>query len=121
MSARMAGITVARALDAMKAEDVVLLDVSEVSPIAEYFVLATGTAARHVSAMAAETVAVLKAMEIRPAGVDGAEQGTWAVVDYGPLVVHIFQRAARDYYDLEMLWGDGRRIKWKAAERRASA
>ena len=48
-------------------------------------------------------------------------QGTWAVVDYGPLVVHIFQRAARDYYDLEMLWGDGRRIKWKSAERRASA
>ena len=117
----MAGITVARTLDGMKAEDVVLLDVSEVSPIAEYFVLATGTAARHVSAMAAETVAVLKAMEIRPAGVDGAEQGTWAVVDYGPLVVHIFQRAARDYYDLEMLWGDGRRIKWKSAERRASA
>ena len=110
----------ARALDAMKAEDVVVLDVSEVSPIAEYFVLATGTAARHVSAMAGETVRVLKAIEIRPAASDGAEEGKWAVVDYGPLVVHLFQRSAREYYDLDMLWGDGRRIRWKAAERRTA-
>jgi len=104
----------------MKAEDVVVLDVSEVSPIAEFFVLATGTGPRHVSALAAETVRALKGMEIRPAATDGVEQGTWAVVDYGPVVVHCFQKTAREYYDLDMLWGDGRRVRWKAVERRAS-
>lgn len=104
----------ARALDAMKAEDVTVLDVGAVSPIAEIFVLATGSNARHVKALAEEVVHGLRALGIRPASVDGAEQGYWAVADYGPLVVHLFQPKAREYYDLEMLWGDGKKVRWKA-------
>jgi ribosome-associated protein len=98
----------------MKGEEILVLDVGEVSPITEFFVLATGSNARHVKALAEEAVRALKAMEIRPAAVDGAEQGTWAVVDYGPLVVHVFRAEARAFYDLEMLWGDGKKVRWKA-------
>ena len=106
----------------MKAEDLVVLDVSEVSPLAEYFVLANGTGARHVTALAEEVVRVLKDMGARPDGMDGVAQGHWAVVDYGPLVVHCFQPAAREFYDLDMLWGDGAKVRWKpSAAKRASA
>jgi len=111
---RAAAVTVARALDALRAEDVMVLDVGEVSPIAEIFVLATGSNPRHVKALADETTRSLKLLSIRPDSVDGAEQGYWAVVDYGPLVVHLFQPQARLYYDLEMLWGDGKKVRWKA-------
>jgi ribosome-associated protein len=105
----------------MKAEDLVVLDVSEVSPLAEFFVLATGTGARHVTALAEEVVRVLKDLGARPDGVDGVTQGHWAVVDYGPVVVHCFQRQAREFYDLDMLWGDGTKVRWKPAAKRASA
>jgi len=106
----------------MKAEDVVVLDVAEVSPLAEYFVLATGTGPRHVNALAQDVVRTLKEMGVRSYSEDGFAQGTWAVADFGPLVVHCFQRAAREFYDLEMLWGDGKKVRWKgAAEKRASA
>jgi ribosome-associated protein len=111
---------VARALDAMKAEDVLVLDVGEVSPITEVFVLATGSNARHVKALAEEAVAALKGLGARPVSVDGAEQGFWAVVDVGPVVIHLFQPRAREFYDLEMLWGDGKKIRWKAPARKAA-
>lgn len=114
-------MAVARALDAVKAEDVVVLDVGAISPITEYFVLATGSNPRHVKAMAEESVAALKQLDIRPASVDGAEQGFWAVVDYGPVVVHLFQPRAREFYDLEMLWGDGKKVRWKAPAKRAAS
>lgn len=111
---RTAAVTVARALDALRGEEILVLDVGAVSPIAEIFVLATGSNPRHVKALADETVRSLRALDIRAASVDGAEQGYWAVVDYGPLVVHLFQPKARQYYDLEMLWGDGKKVRWKA-------
>jgi ribosome-associated protein len=111
---RTAAITVARALDALRAAEVLVLDVGAVSPIAEIFVIATGSNPRHVKALADETIRSLRALEIRHSSVDGADQGYWAVVDYGPLVVHLFQPQARQYYDLEMLWGDGKKVRWKA-------
>lgn len=106
----------------MKGEDIVVLDVTEVSPLAEYFVLATGTGARHVNALAQDAVRTLKEMGVRSYSEDGFSQGTWAVVDFGPLVLHCFQRTAREFYDLDMLWGDGKKVRWKAvAAKRASA
>ena len=119
-SARAAAVAAARAIDAASGEDVVVLDVGEVSPITEYFVLATGTNPRHVRALAEEAVRSLKEMGIRPSSVDGAEQGWWAVADYGPLVLHLFQPEARVFYDLEMLWGDGKKVRWKAPARKTA-
>ena len=104
----------------MKAEQVVVLDVAEVSPITEYFVLATGDNPRHVKALAQEAVRALKEDDIRPVASDGLEEGRWAVVDYGPLMIHVFQREAREFYDLEMLWGDGKKVRWKVPAPRAA-
>jgi ribosome-associated protein len=119
--ARAAAVSVARALDALRGEDVVVLDVGEVCPITELFVIATGTGPRHVKALADEAVRALKEQGVRPQSEDGAEQGYWAVVDYGPLVVHVFQAEARRYYDLEMLWGDGKKVRWKAPARKTAS
>jgi ribosome-associated protein len=119
--ARAAAIAAARALDAVKGEAIEVLDVSEVSPITEYFVLATGTGPRHVKALAEGAVRELRDMGIRAASMDGADEGTWAVVDYGPVVLHVFQATAREFYDLEMLWGDGKKVRWAAAKRKAKA
>ena len=105
----------------MKAEDVVVLDVSEVCAIAEHFVLATGGNARHVRAMAQEVIRQFKGEGILPLAREGLEEGTWAVVDYGPLLVHVFQGAAREFYDLEMLWGDGKKVRWRAPVRKKAA
>jgi ribosome-associated protein len=102
----------------MKGEAIEVLDVGEISPITEFFVLATGTGARHVKALAEETVHVLKEMGIRPDSMDGAQEGKWAVVDYGPVVVHVFQATTREFYDLEMLWGDGKKVRWAAPAKR---
>jgi ribosome-associated protein len=119
-AARMAAIAVARALDAMKAEDVVVLDVGAISPVTEYYVLATGTAPRHVAALAQEAVHTLRETGVRPSATEGFEQGTWALADYGPLVVHVFDPRARKFYDLDMLWGDGPKVRWQAPKRRAA-
>lgn len=119
--ARAAAVAAARALEAMKGEDVVVLDVSEVSPITEFFVIATGDNPRHVKALAEDVVASLKKERIRPRAEDGFEQGMWAVVDYGPFMVHVFHREQRSFYDLEMLWGDGTKVRWKAPVRKAKA
>lgn len=104
----------------MKAEEILVLDVSDVSPITEYFVFATGTNPRHVKALASEAVATLKEGGIRPRAADGLDQGFWAVVDYGPVVVHVFQPEARTFYDLEMLWGDGKKVRWAEPKPRAA-
>jgi ribosome-associated protein len=121
MTSREAAILAARLLDEGKAADVVVLDVGEVSPIAEFFVLASGTNPRHVRALAENTVRSLKDDGIRPDSVDGAVQGSWAVVDYGPVVVHVFLPDTRALYDLELLWGDGSKVRWKAPAKKAAA
>ena len=105
----------------MRGGDVVVLDVGEVCPITELFVIATGTSPRHVKALADEAVRYLKEEGIRPTSIDGAEQGYWAVVDYGSVVVHVFQAEARRFYDLEMLWGDGKKVRWKAPARKSAS
>jgi ribosome-associated protein len=120
-SAREAAILAARLLDAGKGGDVVVLDVGEVSPIAEYFVLASGSNARHVRALVENLVRSLKDEGIRPDSVDGAEQGSWAVADYGPVVVHVFLPDTRALYDLELLWGDGSKVRWRAPAKRAAS
>jgi ribosome-associated protein len=98
-----------------------VLDVSAVSPITEFFVIATGDNPRHVKALAQEVVRVLKEDDVRPASKDGFDQGLWAVVDYGPIMVHVFQGDQRLFYDLEMLWGDGKKVRWKPPVRKKKA
>ncbi|MQA90043.1 MAG: ribosome silencing factor [Gemmatimonas sp.] len=89
-----------------KADDVVLLDLRPVSGATDFFVIATGRSDTHVTAIADYLVDELKRDGVRPFGVEGMRSGRWVLVDYVDFVVHVFHPAARDFYQLERLWGD---------------
>lgn len=87
-----------------KAEDIVMLDIRKVSIIADYFVICTGTSDRHVRAIAKEIDEKVGEAGIQPTSIEGTAQATWVLMDYGAVLVHIFDKTTRDYYRLEQLW-----------------
>ena len=100
---------VARAIDLLidrKAEDITLLDLREVSGATDFFIIATGRSDTHVSAIGDHVVDELKKEGVRPYGVEGMRSGRWVLIDYVDFVVHVFHPAAREFYQLERLWGD---------------
>jgi ribosome-associated protein len=96
-----------------KARDVLVLDMRGVTPLYDFFVLATGASRRQIHTIAEETDAALRdAGDLRLA-IEGYEASRWVVQDYGDVVVHIFDEAAREYYALEELWADAPRVDWE--------
>ena len=102
-----------------KADDVIGLDVRQISSFADTFIIATGTSDRHVRSVADSIEAPLKAHGDPPMGVEGQDEGRWILVDCGDTIVHIFQREIRDHYDLERLWSDAPSLELEAAARSA--
>lgn len=89
-----------------KAEDVTLLDLRELAGATDFFLIATGRSDTHVSAIADTLVDEMKKADFRPFGVEGMRSGRWVLIDYVDFVVHVFHPAAREFYQLERLWGD---------------
>lgn len=87
-----------------KAEDIVMLDISKVSIIADYFVIANGTSDRQVRAIAQAIDEKLGEEGINPINVEGMTDARWVLMDYGGVLVHIFDPATREFYRLEQLW-----------------
>ena len=87
-----------------KAEDIVMLDISKVSIIADYFVICTGTSERHVRAVAKEIDEKLGHEKINPLNLEGMTEAKWVLMDYGAVIVHVFDESTRDMYRLEELW-----------------
>ena len=102
-----------------KADDVIALDVREISSFADTFIIATGTSDRHVRSVADSIEAALKAHGEPPMGIEGHDEGRWILIDCGDTIVHIFQREIRDHYDLERLWSDAPSLDVEAAARSA--
>jgi ribosome-associated protein len=100
----------AKAADDKKAHDLVALDISEIASFANYFLLCTGDSSRQMQAIADEVEEKLKAFGIRPSHVEGYQNAEWILLDYMDLVIHIFSKDARTYYDLERLWRDGKKL-----------
>ena len=98
------------AADAKKASDLVALDISGIATFANYFLICTGDSSRQIQAIADEVEQRLKANGIRPSHVEGYQNAEWILMDYIDLVVHIFSKNARAYYDLERLWRDGKKL-----------
>ncbi|MDH5649708.1 MAG: ribosome silencing factor [Gammaproteobacteria bacterium] len=92
-------------IDDAKAQDIIVLDIRNISDIADYMVIASGTSARHVSSVADKLVDKMKEQGRRPLGLEGKETGEWVLVDYGDVIVHIMRPEARQFYNLEKLWG----------------
>ncbi len=111
-TARRLAVEMARVCAENRASDVVVLDLRKRSPVAEFFVVATGTSARQMRAVADHVREAGVALGERPFGSEGYETG-WVLVDYVGVVVHLFGEDARSYYDLELLWGDAPRVDWR--------
>jgi ribosome-associated protein len=99
-----------RAALGRKARDLLLLDVRQVTSLADVFMLCTGRSNRQVTAIADHIRRYLKERGIRPLYVEGIKEGLWVLLDYGQVVIHVFYEPVRQFYDLEGLWADATRI-----------
>lgn len=98
--------------DNKKAEDIAILDVSKVSSVTDYFVIASGTSEPHLRAIVDEVTTRLREdHHLRPRAVDGALHTAWVVLDYFDVIVHVMRADVRQRYDLETLWGDAPRVR----------
>jgi ribosome-associated protein len=95
------------ALADVKARDIRVLDVRELTSVADYLVIASGTSDRHVKSLADRVVEQATAAGVRALGVEGRDGGEWVLVDLQDVVVHIMQPKAREFYKLESLWDLG--------------
>jgi ribosome-associated protein len=106
-------LAAARAADARNGEDILVLDLRGRSQCTDYFVVITGTVEAHLAALVKAAQEALAGLGSRPLGrAEAVTGGGWALLDYGPVVVHAFTREVRNYYDLELLWGDAPRVAW---------
>jgi ribosome-associated protein len=103
----------ARVASENKARDVVVLDMRELTPLFDYFVIATGASRRQIHTIAEEIDDAMHAEGERRLGIEGYEAGKWVVQDYGDIVNHIFDSETRGYYALEDLWADAARVDWE--------
>lgn len=103
-------LKIAKILDAKKAAGLSVISVSNVTELADYFVITTGRSSTQVKAFADEVEFKLKQEGITPDHIEGHKSRTWIVMDYQCVVVHIFDEQAREYYDLERLWKDGEKL-----------
>lgn len=99
--------TIVDLLSDRQAEDIVLLDISKVSTIADYFVIATATSTRQMDAIADSLSETLRQDGVRPRIREGTADSGWLLVDYGDVIIHLFSPETRTFYNLESLWNTG--------------
>ena len=105
--------------DNKKAEDIIILDVHELSSVTDYFVIASGTSEPHLRAIVDEITDKLRdEHHLRPRAIDGTLHTAWVVLDYFDVIVHVMRQDIRERYDLETLWGDAPRVKSKKPARK---
>jgi ribosome-associated protein len=104
-----------------QAMHVVALDVSELTSIADVFIICSGRSNRQVSAIAEHIEKQLRGHKIKPLSVEGTAEGHWVLIDYGYVIIHVFFEPVREFYDLEGLWSDARRIPIPGAPQTKSA
>jgi ribosome-associated protein len=103
----------ARVASDHKARDIVVLDMRGITPLYDYFVIATGSSRRQIHTLAEEIDAAMHEAGDRRHAIEGYESSKWVVQDYGDIVVHVFDPPSREYYSLEDLWADAPRIDWE--------
>ncbi len=104
----------AQVAEEMRGQNTLVLDLTKVTPIVDYFVVTTGASNRQMRSLAEEVSRVLKEQGSRRLGVEGGSGNSWILYDYGDIVLHVFDAQSRALYDLEHLWADAPRIDWKA-------
>lgn len=97
---------IAEILEDTRAKDIKIVELKEKTDIAEYFVLANGTSSTHVKALAGEVEFKMAERDIQAEAVEGRGNNSWIVLDYSHVIVHVFSREAREFYDLDRLYGN---------------
>ena len=107
---------IAQVLDKKKASDVKVLKVRDLTVLADYFVIATGTSSTHVKSLAEEVEFQLGEQGARPLRTEGYDSKNWILLDFGEVIVHVFYPEARSFYDLEHLWADAQPVDVQFSE-----
>lgn len=100
-----------RALDEKKGKDIKVIDIHEVSVIADYFVIASASNQNQVQAMVDNVEEMLTKAGYEPKQIEGTRNSSWILMDYGDLIIHVFDEENRLFYDLERIWRDGKVLK----------
>ncbi|MDP6634761.1 MAG: ribosome silencing factor [Phycisphaerae bacterium] len=111
-AARMLAIEAARLASDSHCEDVVILDLRGISPVTDYFVVATGTSSRQMRSVADDIALFGKSIGQPVWQKAGMDSSQWVLLDFVDLVVHLFDTQARGYYDLELMWGEAPHVEW---------
>ncbi|HUU83242.1 MAG TPA: ribosome silencing factor [Phycisphaerae bacterium] len=111
-SAEQLAIEIARVANEQNAEDVTVMDLRGLSPVTDFFVICSGTSGRQLQALCDTIRECARKVGERAHGVAGYDVANWVLVDFINVMVHIFTPEHRQYYDLELLWGDAPRIDW---------
>lgn len=105
-------ITAAQTADENRGTDIVVLDMRESTPVFDYFVIATGTSRKQLHAMSEEIDHKLEDdLGDKRMGIEGYRESLWILLDYGSVVIHLFTEETREYYDLEHLWSQAKRVE----------
>ena len=107
----------ARIADDNRAKDILLLDLRKATPLLDFFLIATAATRRQAHSIASEIDAEMKKQHELKLGMEGVEEGSWLLIDYGDFVVHIFIPESRSYYALEEVWGDAPHLEWRDPSR----
>jgi ribosome-associated protein len=109
MTPKEKAIIAAKALDEKKGKEIGVIEVAELTTLADYFVIATGSSNTQINALCDSVEKAMKEQaDEMPLRREGYRDGTWVLLDYGSVVVHVFSAEARDFYALERLWHDGK-------------
>ncbi len=99
------------ALEDKKGEDICMIDISGISPLADYFIITNGTSDSQVKALVDNVEEKMHEAGHSQIQREGLQSGNWVLLDYGDVVVHVFDKENREFYHLERIWSDGRRIE----------
>ncbi|MCI9667455.1 MAG: ribosome silencing factor [Angelakisella sp.] len=101
---------IVKILDSKKGMDITGIDIHDLTTIGDYFILVTGTSSPHVKALAEEVEDTLAREGLEPRRIEGAQSAAWILIDYQDVILHIFTKETRDFYDMERLWSDAPRM-----------
>lgn len=103
--------SIINALADKKAENIQIIDISEISSVADYFIIANGTNRSQIQALADNVEEKLAAESVHPKHIEGYNNANWILLDYTDILVHVFDKESRGFYDLERIWRDGKVIE----------
>ena len=116
---RQLAVECAKYCEDKKAGNIVVLDVRDLTSIADYFIVCSTSNERQARAITDELRVAMKGMGLRELGVEGVNDARWILQDFGDLVIHIFHESQREFYDIEGLWADARQVRWQSKPKKA--